>query len=64
MKMKFLAFLVLTLVVFKSVIAQQDTTRQPSVTIVSAFKPILISPTKINFAATSLPFDTIKNIKP
>ena len=64
MKMKFLAFLVLTLVLFKSVIAQQDTTRQPSVTIVSAFKPILISPTKINFAATSLPVDTIKNIKP
>ena len=64
MKMKSLAFLLLTLLAFKSIIAQQDTSRRPSVTIVSAFKPILISPTKINFAATALSFDTLKNIKP
>jgi hypothetical protein len=48
---------------FKYVAAQQDTTRQPSVTIVSAFKPVMISPSKINFTATALPVDTLKNLK-
>ena len=44
--------------------AQNDTTKSTSVTIISNYKPALISVAKINFSAAAYPSDTNKIIKP
>lgn len=62
--MKHFSVFLLLILTMQIAFSQKDTTKQPSVTIVSAYKPVLISPAKINFSATQLPVDTFRNIKP
>lgn len=46
-----------------SSIAQKDTTRKPSINIVSAFKPVIRNPAKINFSGSQLNADTSKSVR-
>lgn len=44
--------------------AQKDTTVNPSVTIISSYKPVLINPAKINFYGSALIVDSIHKVRP
>ncbi len=59
-KLIFIFFLLFHFVLVK---AQKDTAVKPTVTIISSFKPVLISPAKINFYGSSLPADTIREVR-
>ncbi len=43
--------------------AQKDTAVKPSVTIISTYKPVLISPAKINLYGSPLPADTNREVR-
>lgn len=43
--------------------AQKDTSRKPSVDIVSSYKPVLRSAVKINFSGSQLPADTNRSVR-
>ena len=63
-QMKFKQFLwVIVFFPFGVLFAQKDTSVKPSVTIISSYKPVLISPAKINFYGSSLPTDTNRDVR-
>jgi hypothetical protein len=57
-------FALITLLLSFNSNAQNDTAKSTSVTIISNYKPALISVAKINFSAAAYPSDTNKMIKP
>lgn len=57
-------FVLITLSLSMNSNAQNDTSKSTSVTIISNYKPALISVAKINFSAAAYPSDTNKIIKP
>ena len=48
---------------YDGLFAQKDTAVKPSVTIISSYKPVLISPAKINIYGSPLPSDTNREVR-
>ncbi len=60
--MRFLSliFTMLSLLFCSELVAQKDTTIKQSVTVISAYKPVLMNVAKINFSATNLATEAVK----
>ncbi|HRO06833.1 MAG TPA: hypothetical protein PLE75_09125 [Ferruginibacter sp.] len=62
--MKYVLITVCILTAGSTAIAQRDTTRKPSVEIISTYKPVLRNASKIQFSGTHLAQDTSRRVAP